>query len=206
MWASGDIDRRIRRTREAIQNALIELIEEKGFDAISITDITSRANINRGTFYLHYHDKADLLEKTEDELIEHIKDILIKTGGIDLEAYCVSDEPIPAMVTLFDYIGSRARLMYAILGLKANPDVQNRIKNAIAGNLFRIGFMANTRPEDLLVPGNYLISYVTAAHMGVVQSWLEGGCKESSEEMARILARLSFHGPFHAIRKAGESA
>ena len=50
------IDPRIERTREALRGALMALIEEKGFDAISVQDITERARLNRATFYLHYRD------------------------------------------------------------------------------------------------------------------------------------------------------
>ena len=54
-------DRRIQRTRQFLRTALLELIKEKGYDAISIEEITERANVGRATFYLHYKDKEDLL-------------------------------------------------------------------------------------------------------------------------------------------------
>src|SRR3990172_2299341 len=53
-------DRRIQRTREVLQKALIELISERGYDAITIQDIVDRANVGRTTFYLHYRSKDDL--------------------------------------------------------------------------------------------------------------------------------------------------
>ena len=56
-------DLRVIRTKESIQDALVELIEEKGFEAITVKDITTRAKINRGTFYSHYQDKYDLIAK-----------------------------------------------------------------------------------------------------------------------------------------------
>src|SRR5919108_3084865 len=54
-------DRRIQRTCKALRTALLEIIKEKGYDAISIEEITERANVGRATFYLHYKDKEDLL-------------------------------------------------------------------------------------------------------------------------------------------------
>ena len=60
-------DRRIQRTRQSLRTALLELIKEKGYDAISIEEITERANVGRATFYLHYKDKEDLL--LEDFLV-----------------------------------------------------------------------------------------------------------------------------------------
>lgn len=206
MWETAGMDRRILRTREAIQDALIELIEEKGFEAISIKDIAIRANINRGTFYLHYHDKFDLLEQTEDEIIESMKKILMEYGWQNFEESAISEEPIPVIVTLFEYIKSRARVMHAILGLKANPGFQGRLKKAIESNLFNMGVFTQKSAGDLLVPGEYLISYVAAAHMGVVQAWLANGCRETPREIAVILGRMSFHGPFQAVRyKKGQT-
>jgi len=63
-------DRRVIRTKQVILEALVTLIEEKGIDAVTVKDITRKANINRGTFYLHYQDKTDLLEKTVGDIME----------------------------------------------------------------------------------------------------------------------------------------
>jgi AcrR family transcriptional regulator len=206
MSAIVGMDRRINRTREAIREAMIDLIDEKGFESISIKDITDRANINRGTFYLHYHDKFDLLDQTENEIIERMKEILLSEGSWGFEEYINSGEPMPVIVSLFNYIKSHARLMRAILGLKANPNFQGRLKKAIESNLNYLGVFGNNNQSALTVPGEYLVSYVAAAHLGVVQIWLENNCRESPQEMALILSQLSFNGPFRAIREqAGQS-
>lgn len=57
------VDRRVQRTRHLLQQAFIEVVREKGFAATSIQDITERANVNRGTFYLHFADKYTLLDE-----------------------------------------------------------------------------------------------------------------------------------------------
>lgn len=64
----GTLDLRIKRTQRAIKESLFALIEEKGFEHISVKDITDKAMISRNTFYLHYGDKYDLLNKICDEL------------------------------------------------------------------------------------------------------------------------------------------
>ena len=61
---SNDRDPRVIRTRQLLQSALLELMQEKPFQSISVGDITQRATLNRATFYLHYLDKFDLLTKT----------------------------------------------------------------------------------------------------------------------------------------------
>ena len=70
-------DRRVRRTKQLIKQSLIELMHEKSFKEITVTDITKRADLNRGTFYLHYVDIYDLLSKIEDETLQAIEEMLL---------------------------------------------------------------------------------------------------------------------------------
>ena len=69
------MDRRIQRTRQLLHEALIELIQEKGYEAVTVQDILDRANLGRSTFYLHYRDKEELLlsgfERLRDEFEAH---------------------------------------------------------------------------------------------------------------------------------------
>ena len=54
-------DRRVQRTRQLLSSALLKLIEERGYDSLTVNDITEQANVGRATFYLHYQDKEQLL-------------------------------------------------------------------------------------------------------------------------------------------------
>ncbi|GAJ16341.1 unnamed protein product, partial [marine sediment metagenome] len=65
-----NMDLRVIRTKNSIRNALVELIEEKGFETITVKDITTKAKINRGTFYAHYQDKFDLMTKCQEEIMQ----------------------------------------------------------------------------------------------------------------------------------------
>ncbi|WP_342436516.1 TetR/AcrR family transcriptional regulator [Paenibacillus sp. FSL L8-0436] len=73
------IDRRIRKSQEAIKAAVIELMIEKKFDQITIQDISDRADISRRTIYLHYTDKFDLLDKLIEEHIDDIRELCDST-------------------------------------------------------------------------------------------------------------------------------
>jgi len=65
-------DMRVVRTKEAIRAAFIELLDEKGFNSITVKDITTRAHVNRSTFYMHYEDKYDLMEQLQRDVLEQI--------------------------------------------------------------------------------------------------------------------------------------
>ena len=69
------VDRRIAKSQEAIKNAVTELMSEKSFDDITIQDIADRANVNRGTIYLNYTDKYDLLDKMIEEHINNLREL-----------------------------------------------------------------------------------------------------------------------------------
>lgn len=69
MKKDGTVDLRVKRTQKAIKNSFFELVEKKGFEHISVKDITDGAMISRNTFYLHYADKYELLNKICDDLM-----------------------------------------------------------------------------------------------------------------------------------------
>ncbi len=192
-------DRRIARTKAAIREALVSLVEEKSFDVLSVSDITRRADINRGTFYLHYQDKFDLLEQTETEIIQNIQGLISQTDSLSLANFHLTQQPLPVMVKMFEYFKENASLVRAILGIKGDIAFQIQLRKAIEMNLSKVGFFVGINSQNFLLPSEYIITYVIAAHLGVVQMWLRKGCVETPEEMALILSKLSLEGPFRAV-------
>ena len=76
IMAEKRVDRRIRRTKRLLRQALAELMNEKEFKDITVKEITERADLNRGTFYFHYTDTYDLKDKIENELIDVFRENL----------------------------------------------------------------------------------------------------------------------------------
>lgn len=205
MSKNQSVDRRIVRTRLAIRDALVSLIKEKGFDALTVRDIVVRANINRGTFYLHYKDKFDLLEQTETEILKEIQHIFLRVNSLHAGDFNETDQLQRIVIMLLEYVKEHADLMQAFLGLQGDYSFITRIRSIMEQNL-RIGALLGLKAEDFLVPREYLISYIIHAHLGVLQAWFVTGCQESPQEMAHILFRLSVDGPMRAagldIKKA----
>ena len=191
-------DRRITRTKAAIREALVSLIEEKGFEALTVKDIAIKANINRGTFYLHYKDKYDLLDQTLEDIARDIESILLEITNLSVADFINGQTPSAIIIKVFEYFNANASLTQAILATKGNYALQNRIKKIMWHNLFEKNYAPFIKNENLLVPSEYLASYIASAHFGVVQEWLENGCRETPEEMAKILSNLTFRGPLTA--------
>lgn len=68
------MDRRIRKSKKAMRNALIELLDIKEFKQITITDIVNYADLNRGTFYKYYNYKEDLIAEVQERIIQDLKE------------------------------------------------------------------------------------------------------------------------------------
>ncbi|MBD8135830.1 TetR/AcrR family transcriptional regulator [Peribacillus frigoritolerans] len=196
-----NMDLRVIRTKNAIRAALVELIEEKGFETITVKDITTKAKINRGTFYAHYQDKFDLMTKCQEEIMQGMSDIA-KQNIPDVIAELGTDSPLnkpfTVFVSIFEYLNVNSEFMKAALGPKGDLSFQTKIKDFMLKTLFENDHNSLIKEENLLVPGHFLISYIASAHIGVIQQWLDSERKESPQEMARILSTITVNGPFFA--------
>src|SRR2546430_13862143 len=74
------VDRRIRRTRDRLGDALLELVKEKGFDAVTVQEVLDRAQVGRSTFYAHYRDKDDLFFSDLEEFLEAMGSLIDRSG------------------------------------------------------------------------------------------------------------------------------
>lgn len=189
-------DKRVLRTKRLIRDTLTELMEEKGFEGVTVRHLTEKAKINRGTFYLHFRDKYDLLEQSEDEIIQGIEQLANGFNPKDAVAYTSQDEPLPVIQKLFEYFQENASFMKVILGPKGNAAFQIKLKEKIK-QIFLQKIAENLKKEDMLIPLDYLISYVSSAHLGVIQHWLATGMEKSPREMTLILAKMTLLGPGH---------
>ncbi len=196
-----NMDLRVVRTKDAIRNALVDLMEEKGFEAITVKDITSKAKINRGTFYAHYQDKYDLITKCEEEIIHEISSIAKQNFPkviAELGTNPTASAPFSLIVSIFEYLNENSGFMKAVLGPKGDLSFQTKLKDFMWKTIFGNDSDALIKEENLLVPVQYLTSYAASAHIGVIQQWLNSGRKESPEEMAHILSTITLKGPFYA--------
>ncbi|BFT74701.1 TetR/AcrR family transcriptional regulator [Paenibacillus sp. P36] len=194
-------DLRVIRTKESIRDALVELIDENGFDAITVKDITTRARINRGTFYAHYQDKFDLMTKCEEEIMLDLSKLTKQNYPSVIAALEIDSQtltPFSFTVSLFEYLHIHSGFMKAVLGPRGDLSFQTRLKKFMWETLYGNNPNAFVKEENLLVPERYLASYMGSAIIGVIQQWLESGGKESPQEMARILTTMSVNGPFFA--------
>lgn len=195
-------DRRIVRSKRALRGALISLMETKGFEAITVNDLCSAADLNRGTFYNHFYDKEHLLATFEEEVlgdISHIRDEMSTLSVKEVMAYCITKKPLPFLVSLFDYFRSQGDFLHAVLGPGGDPGFGSRLRDSFCTTLIQ-GVLHEKYRNDPDPFVSYYISFYASAYLGVITHWIEMGMKEDSQTMALIAMRLLFIKPGEPIR------
>ena len=195
-------DRRITRTRAALREALIELLEEQGLENITVNDLCSRANVTRGTFYNHYQDKDALLAAFEDEVLAELAEFERRMGDLGMGSvlhHIARKKPLPFLVELFEYLRSQGDFLHAALGpggdVKFGPRLRDSLCTQIVESILHEQYRDNPTPFV-----GYYVAFFASAYLGVITRWIETGMRESSEEMALISLRLLFIKPGESIK------
>jgi AcrR family transcriptional regulator len=198
---SGSADRRIHRTRSTIFEAMVHLIHEKGFDPISVKDITTQANVNRSTFYAHYHDKFDLLDQLIQVKLDELASQLHPDQPAIASYQAQFDEPDPYFVALFQHIG-RNDTFYRVMLNKLEPSIfRSKLLGVIRETQYqRIAKMK--MEQKLSVPLDILLDYQSASLLSIVLSWLNTNSMYTPPYMALQVTRISMLGSY---RTAGLS-
>lgn len=190
---SKKVDPRVIRTRKMFEEALLDLMEEKEYQSITVQEIAKRSTLNRATFYLHYFDKDDLLEQLLDVAIENLSENLKLH---DHEFKYGSDYAHPTLVRLFEKIMTNDRFYKLMLVDEKIPYFTESVKEIIE-RLVREGTNYMLDDDiDYKVPVEISIAYITAAYLGVVIWWLDNGMPYTPTYMATQLTTMSTVGPF----------
>jgi len=193
-------DRRTVRTKKLLREALIALIEEKGLESISVSDLTSRADINRGTFYLHYRDVFDMLDQLQREVLDGLFAI---TAGFELTEiidFARRREAYPGLVALFEYWDRNADFVGVMFGPKGDPSFVKRVKDMMKERLYGKvhEIPLSEQVKSNFIPLDFVMAFVTSANLGCVQHWFETGRRLPPSEFARMMTLLVSQGPLAA--------
>ena len=187
------LDRRIRRTKNALRSAFQELINEKDYDQVTVEEITDRANLGRTTFYLHYKDKEDILLENFIELFDDMVHELSKTpvSAWQLDVWLRDTEiaPVKPNLLVFQHVAENAELYRIVLHGEGSLKVIERLRSIITG---AVNTMARSKIEqegvrvDLKVPLEVLANYYAGSLLGMINWWLEDDMLYSAEEMKEM--------------------
>lgn len=188
---------RVLETKERIKDAFFDLYASKKIERISIKEITEKAQLNRGTFYVYYKDIYDLLEKTEDELIEELME---KIKGIVVKI--LRDEDITPFLPPFEFYQRYSKILRSLLGPNGDPHFVHKIKKIIKITLREI-FKKEQIPqvENL----EYVMEYISSAQIGVISFWLINDMALPVSELGDMIKQIMLHGPVGYLKMNIES-
>ncbi|MCT6858732.1 MAG: TetR/AcrR family transcriptional regulator [Apilactobacillus sp.] len=188
-------DRRTIQTKAQITDALIQLIHEKGFNNLNVTDLTRAAGIGRGTFYIHYLDKFDLLNKIEAQLMDEIQQVLNNVIPEELSVHSNADSEVPSelLIKTLDYFYQNSKLLSALLSPDGDPYLIDKIKEMFR-NLIKESFHASSDDIEFNpnIPRDYIMEIILDRLMSIVVYWMSKEDLESPEEIAKII-KLTQH-------------
>ena len=180
-------DRRVRRTRKILTQALTELLQQKQVNEITVKELTDLADMNRGTFYLYYKDIYDMLEKIQDEMFRKLDAIFALR-----EDEKVTEQTKPILLDLFRFIEENQEMCRVLLSPNGDMSFLHRLNEVLREKCLHMymGAEPAANEEDF----DYRYSFVVYGCAGIIRSWVGRNCAEAPEQMAELTNHLIVSG------------
>jgi len=181
-------DRRVQRTQQLLQTALISLIQEKGFEALSVQDIIDRANVGRATFYAHFDNKEDLLVSRLDGLRTSLQArqrlALLQASHTDDRMFAYSRE-------MFVHVNEHRAVFRSMVGKRSGAVIQQLFHKMLV-DLVREDIKALTpRTVSNATPIEAVVQLIAGGLFGLVLWWVDGRVQLSIEEVDALFRRIA---------------
>lgn len=185
-------DRRVRRTKKLLIQALTELMQQKPVKEITVKELTDLADMNRGTFYLYYKDIFDMLEKTEDMMFEALDSItsVHKNDAAELKTK-------PLLLDVFRFIEENQEIIRVLLSPHGDMIFLHRLYEVIRQKCLEAFPKLPGNPDEF----DYRFSFVVYGAAGLIRAWVARDCRESVEEMAALADELIHQGSLYQLRR-----
>jgi AcrR family transcriptional regulator len=170
-------DRRFKRTQDLLAKALIALTLEKGYEAVTIRDITERADVGYATFFRHYHDKDALLLDVLEVALEEVMGLLPLSPDAD---------PAALGVMIFRYVQEQSEVCRVLLSTRGSRRLLQRIIEAGTESVL----LQNASPAGAIVPMEIAAHHLVASTVALLQWWLEHEMPYPPEQMGTIYSEL----------------
>lgn len=191
-------DRRIRRTRKLLYEALVELISEKEYDEITIQEITERADIGHRTFYRHYAGKDELLIDVMKAALSGFQDFLVLPTSSLLTSGKSDDIPRENAHRLFEYVDENEELFRVLF--QGRPIIYQSMLDQARQSA--INLLHEVMDEhDSPIPFRIMANYLTTSTIELMKLWLEDGKPYSVDIMGGYLVQMVFKPMRNILRE-----
>ncbi|MEE0801192.1 MAG: TetR/AcrR family transcriptional regulator [Gemmiger sp.] len=189
MNSKGEANRSVRMTRRRLSEALVTLLLQKPVREITVRELTDLAKVSRGTFYFHYSDIYELMDRVEQDQIQELERLMD-----DILPRLDEDSTPESLCMIYRYLDENDGICSALLGPNGDPAFRRRLQSVIAEHC--VGYIA---PSDSVTPAQrYMVAFAVQGCFGSIDVWLENGKPETPEKLADIT--------WQAVRAVKETA
>ncbi len=175
-------DRRVRRTKERLHDALMSLIEERGYDKITVQDLIDRADVGRSTFYSHYETKDDLLisglHRLSDDIELHMTD--------DPSA----NDILPSL-GVFRHVADHHELFKAMIGSRGIDLVMHAARDALTERAKSNIDRRSSTSRNAAIPADARAAFIAGSLMAFLTWWLDNDRPHPPDQMAEMFQQLT---------------
>jgi AcrR family transcriptional regulator len=175
------VDLRVLKTKRVLYEALMSLMQENSFESIKVSDICTKAYVNRSTFYAHYNDKYDLFM----DYVNTLKEMLIKELAKINKSVNTKEYYIELIRILFDHIEDNKERYSAILINNRNSIVADILLDVLLKEI-----QTSSKEDNSDIPNDVSTTFYIGAVLGVGLSWIENKEQYSKEELISYLEKL----------------
>ena len=172
-------DRRVRRTKKLLTQALTQLMQKKQINEITVKELTDLADMNRGTFYLYYKDIYDMLEKIEDGIFEALEEITLLHEHDNMAA-----QTKPILLDLFRFIAENQEMCRVLLSPHGDMNFLHRLNGVMREKCLEI--WPSNQENQSEADFEYHYSFVIFGCAGLIRAWVNRNCQESAVQMAEM--------------------
>ena len=169
-------DRRVRKSKKALEEALIRLLAKKTITEITVTELTEEADIHRGTFYNHDKDTMDLKIQTDRDIAAQLTELLSSVPESALK-----DGPYPLLSKVLQYFEDHWDIARMLVSESGSPHLLKELCASISERCMGGAFRDQSR---------YSSRYATAGMQGMIVTWVEDGMRMPAGEMAQMIERM----------------
>lgn len=177
-------NRRVRYTRLALRESLLAQMEKQPLNKITVTRVCETADVNRSTFYLYYKDVYDLMDSIQQELYEELDALVVKNSTI-----------LPSsdlLRRIYEVIYKNRDLARVVFGKYGDKELMKRITNIYRDQSIK-EWKKLLQPLDAATL-DYLYTFYTYTHIGVIEHWVTRNFHETPEQLAQLTNRLLTYG------------
>ncbi|MDL2258015.1 TetR/AcrR family transcriptional regulator [Eubacteriales bacterium OttesenSCG-928-K08] len=180
-------DRRVRYTKMTLRQALLELMQYKNVEQISVAELCRVADVNRGTFYAHFNTPQDLLRQVETEFLNALEPML--------EQHSKSGKPMGTYEVVLEIVECIVRdsdLCKILLGKNGDTGFLRRVLLTAQQSVFSLWEKAVAPDQKPIL--EYLFTFIANGGVGVIQKWIEADMKDSPETIANVISTMANYG------------